>query len=249
MNNNNNTEEVLKELKLKIENQQMSEEEREILEAKIVSAQEEITKLNNNNEEEEEEMPDAEEEEKEKATVSTIPPAPPLTTTVRVITTDGKTFFDLEPEIGSQSQLLCATFETDERIIITASAIPETNVAVDVATMKKVLEYCEHHKEDAAAAAAKKKKEEKEKKEEEEPAGAKKEYNKSNKIEDEWDRKFIDMEDSDDVGQILLAADVLEIAPLLELGYKFAAQLYELSAEKMCEYLRIEVPKEEDLPK
>lgn len=85
------------------------------------------------------------------------------------------------------------------------SAIPIPNV--NAAVLNKVLEWCEHHKNDPVPAA-------------DDEADSRK---KSTDIE-EWDQKFMQV-DQEMLFEIILAANYLDIKPLLDVGCKTVANM------------------------
>ncbi|ODQ74273.1 hypothetical protein LIPSTDRAFT_69849, partial [Lipomyces starkeyi NRRL Y-11557] len=86
-----------------------------------------------------------------------------------------------------------------------STEIPIPNVTANV--LKKVLEWCEHHKGDPIAA-------------NEDDTDARK---KSTDI-DEWDQKFMQV-DQEMLFEIILAANYLDIKALLEVGCKTVANM------------------------
>jgi len=84
-------------------------------------------------------------------------------------------------------------------------AIPLQNVTTPV--LKKVLEYCDHHRADPVAL-------------EEEVDDTRK---KSTDIE-EWDQKFMQV-DQEMLFEIILAANYMDIKPLLDVGCKTVANM------------------------
>jgi S-phase kinase-associated protein 1 len=87
----------------------------------------------------------------------------------------------------------------------TGEAIPLPNV--NEAVMKKVLEWCEHHKKDTLSTV-------------DDDCDARK---KSTDI-DEWDQKFMQV-DQEMLFEIILAANYLDIKPLLDVGCKTVANM------------------------
>ncbi|KAF2106779.1 E3 ubiquitin ligase complex SCF subunit sconC [Lophiotrema nucula] len=87
----------------------------------------------------------------------------------------------------------------------TGEAIPIPNV--NEAVMKKVLEWCEHHKKDPPAS-------------QDDDSDSRK---KSTDI-DEWDQKFMQV-DQEMLFEIILAANYLDIKALLDVGCKTVANM------------------------
>ncbi|RPB26789.1 E3 ubiquitin ligase SCF complex, Skp subunit [Terfezia boudieri ATCC MYA-4762] len=109
-------------------------------------------------------------------------------------------------------------------------AIPIPNVTSSVLT--KVIEWCEHHKNDPAPAA-------------DEEVDSRK---KSTDI-DEWDQKFMQV-DQEMLFEIILAANYLDIKPLLDVGCKTVANMIKgKSPEEIRKTFNIQndfTPEEED---
>ncbi|KAF8428662.1 E3 ubiquitin ligase complex SCF subunit sconC [Tirmania nivea] len=109
-------------------------------------------------------------------------------------------------------------------------AIPIPNVNGSVLT--KVIEWCEHHKNDPAPAA-------------DEETDSRK---KSTDI-DEWDQKFMQV-DQEMLFEIILAANYLDIKPLLDVGCKTVANMIKgKSPEEIRKTFNIQndfTPDEED---
>ncbi|KAJ3050688.1 hypothetical protein HK097_008314 [Rhizophlyctis rosea] len=116
--------------------------------------------------------------------------------------------------------------------------IPLPNVSHKI--LKRVLEYCIHHKDDPQP-----------------PSDDDKDsFDSSRKRSDdidEWDQKFIkgkEEEHNEELFQIILAANYLDIKPLLDLGCKTVANMIKgKSPEQIREMFNIEndfTPEEED---
>ncbi|KAI5121457.1 hypothetical protein M0805_009565 [Coniferiporia weirii] len=88
----------------------------------------------------------------------------------------------------------------------TDQPIPVPNVSGDV--MKKVLEWCEHHRNDPLPA---------------EDSSADESRKRTTDIS-EWDQKFINV-DQEMLFEIILAANYLDIKPLLDVGCKTVANM------------------------
>lgn len=87
--------------------------------------------------------------------------------------------------------------------LVTDVPIPNVNEAV----LRKVIEWCEHHKNDPAAAA-------------DDDSDSRK---KTTDIE-EWDQKFMQV-DQEMLFEIILASNYLDIKPLLDVGCKTVANM------------------------
>jgi len=101
--------------------------------------------------------------------------------------------FEVEPEVGCMSQLIKNMVEdsgTDE-------TIPLPNVKSNI--LKKVIEYCRHHKDNPP----------------EEIVKPLKSANLS-EVVSEWDDTFVNVE-QDTLFELILAANYLDIKPLLDL--------------------------------
>jgi len=112
--------------------------------------------------------------------------------------------------------------------------IPLPNVSGKV--LKKVIEYSEHHKDDEPAPA------------EEEKEVFDNARNRSDEIS-EWDSTFITCE-NEELFEIILAANYLDIKPLLDLGCKTVANMIRgKTPEQIREMFNIEndfTPEEEE---
>lgn len=111
-----------------------------------------------------------------------------------------------------------------------AEEVPVPNVTSTV--LKKVLEYCEHHKDDPA-----------------EPADDSEIRAKKSTEIGEWDLKFLQV-DQEMLFEIILAANYLDIKPLLEVGCKSVANMIKgKSPEEIRKQFNIEndfSPEEEE---
>jgi S-phase kinase-associated protein 1 len=121
--------------------------------------------------------------------------------TITLLSSDGveKT---VAREVAERSILIKNMLE-DCLEIDQAIPIPNVNAAV----LTKVLEWCEHHKNDPAPAA-------------DDDTDSRK---KSTDIE-EWDQKFMQV-DQEMLFEIILAANYLDIKPLLDVGCKTVANM------------------------
>ncbi|KAI5806519.1 E3 ubiquitin ligase complex SCF subunit sconC [Peziza echinospora] len=117
--------------------------------------------------------------------------------TITLLSSDG-----VEKVVAERSILIKNMLE-DCVEIDQAIPIPNVNAAV----LAKVLEWCEHHKNDPAPAA-------------DDDTDSRK---KSTDIE-EWDQKFMQV-DQEMLFEIILAANYLDIKPLLDVGCKTVANM------------------------
>ncbi|KAJ8102619.1 E3 ubiquitin ligase SCF complex, Skp subunit [Lipomyces tetrasporus] len=120
---------------------------------------------------------------------------------VKLTSSDGESF-DVEKDVAERSVLIKNMIED---VGDDSTEIPIPNVTANV--LKKVLEWCEHHKSDPAPAT-------------EDDTDARK---KSTDI-DEWDQKFMQV-DQEMLFEIILAANYLDIKALLEVGCKTVANM------------------------
>ncbi|KAK9321905.1 E3 ubiquitin ligase SCF complex, Skp subunit [Lipomyces orientalis] len=120
---------------------------------------------------------------------------------VKLTSSDGESF-DVEKDVAERSILIKNMIED---VGDDSTEIPIPNVTANV--LKKVLEWCEHHKGDPAPA-------------NEDDTDARK---KSTDI-DEWDQKFMQV-DQEMLFEIILAANYLDIKALLEVGCKTVANM------------------------
>ncbi|KAJ1939234.1 hypothetical protein FBU59_004193 [Linderina macrospora] len=110
--------------------------------------------------------------------------------------------FDVEKNVAVQSVLIKNLLED---LGESEEAIPLPNVTGKV--LKKVIEYCEHHKDD--------------------PPPLRDDYDDVPKRSDDiepWDEKFIKV-DQELLFEILLASNYMDIKPLLDLGCKTVANM------------------------
>ncbi|KAK9459145.1 E3 ubiquitin ligase SCF complex, Skp subunit [Lipomyces oligophaga] len=120
---------------------------------------------------------------------------------VKLTSSDGEVF-TVDKEVAERSILIKNMIED---VSDASTEIPIPNVTANV--LKKVLEWCEHHKSDPAVTA-------------EDETDARK---KSTDI-DEWDQKFMQV-DQEMLFEIILAANYLDIKALLEVGCKTVANM------------------------
>lgn len=121
---------------------------------------------------------------------------------VKVTTSDGATMSVARP-VAERSILIKNLLEDLGGDNNEAIPIPNVNEAV----MKKVLEWCEHHKNDPPAS-------------QDDDSDSRK---KSTDIE-EWDQKFMQV-DQEMLFEIILAANYLDIKALLDVGCKTVANM------------------------
>ncbi|KAG9030578.1 hypothetical protein FS842_004366 [Serendipita sp. 407] len=122
---------------------------------------------------------------------------------VLLITSDNE-LFRVEKEVAQRSTLIRNILEGRED---SEYPIPLPNVTSPV--LKKVLEYCDHHQTDPL------------------PTGDEPSADESRRRTtdiSEWDQKFIDV-DQEMLFEIILAANHLDIKPLLDVGCKTVANM------------------------
>ncbi|KAI9139379.1 SCF ubiquitin ligase complex subunit Skp1 [Paraphysoderma sedebokerense] len=124
---------------------------------------------------------------------------------VHLQSSDGENF-NVEKQVAERSVLLKNMLEDVGDDDNDSSPIPVPNVTGRV--LRKVIEYCTHHKNDPMPTA------------EDENSDEKK---RSDDIED-WDADFINVE-QELLFEIILAANYLDIKPLLDLGCKTVANM------------------------
>lgn len=128
-----------------------------------------------------------------------------MSTLVKLTSSDNETF-NVEKEVAEKSELikdLIADVGPSE------DAIPLHNVNANV--LKKVLEWCEHHRSDPRA------------EKEDEGASANTKRQTSTDMS-EWDQKFMAV-DQEMLFEIILAANYMDIKPLLDVGCKTVANM------------------------
>jgi len=118
-----------------------------------------------------------------------------------VLSSDGEQF-TIDREVAIRSVLIKNMIED---VGESDNPIPLPNVSASV--LKKVIEWCEHHKKDPEPSA-------------EDPDDARK---RATEISD-WDTKFINV-DQEMLFEIILAANYLDIKPLLDVGCKSVANM------------------------
>ncbi|WAQ88480.1 hypothetical protein PtA15_9A607 [Puccinia triticina] len=120
---------------------------------------------------------------------------------VVLVTSDGEQF-TIDREVAIRSVLIKNMIED---VGESDNPIPLPNVSASV--LKKVIEWCEHHKKDPEPST-------------EDPDDARK---RATEISD-WDTKFINV-DQEMLFEIILAANYLDIKPLLDVGCKSVANM------------------------
>jgi len=124
---------------------------------------------------------------------------------VLLVTSDNEQF-KVEQAVAYRSMLIKNMVED---VGESENAIPLPNVSASV--LKKVLEWCEHHKKDPEPSAAAT------------DDLADDSRKKTTEISD-WDQKFISV-DQEMLFEIILAANYLDIKPLLDVGCKTVANM------------------------
>ncbi|KAK0546338.1 hypothetical protein OC846_005311 [Tilletia horrida] len=117
-------------------------------------------------------------------------------------TTSDKESFTLDRDIAERSILIKQMLED---IGDTSGPIPLVSVSGPV--FKKIVEYCTHHRADPPA-----------------PVDAEEEQRKRTTDISDWDSKFIQV-DQEMLFEIILAANYLDIKPLLDVGCKHVANM------------------------
>ncbi|KAF9733909.1 hypothetical protein PMIN06_011413 [Paraphaeosphaeria minitans] len=120
-----------------------------------------------------------------------------------VLTTSDNATLPVDREVAERSILIKNLLE--DLGVDNTEAIPIPNV--NEAVMKKVLEWCEHHRKDPPAS-------------QDDDSDSRK---KSTDI-DEWDQKFMQV-DQEMLFEIILAANYLDIKALLDVGCKTVANM------------------------
>ncbi|POY72525.1 hypothetical protein BMF94_4351 [Rhodotorula taiwanensis] len=128
---------------------------------------------------------------------------------VKLSTSEGEEF-EVENDVAVRSVLIKNMLEGKSPSVLrhvgeSDQAIPLPNVSANV--LKKVLEWCEHHKKDPEPLA-----------EDQDDT-----RRKTTEISD-WDAKFIQV-DQEMLFEIILAANYLDIKPLLDVGCKTVANM------------------------
>jgi S-phase kinase-associated protein 1 len=125
--------------------------------------------------------------------------------------------FEVEEKVITQSTLIKNMLNDLE---VSDTVIPLQNITSDI--LKKVIEYAEHHKDD-------------------EPHVEETEKKVDSAINNDWDKKFMDL-DRSIIFDIILAANYLDMEELLNLGCKTIANNYikGKSADEIREIFGIE---------
>ncbi|KAN0103242.1 putative E3 ubiquitin ligase complex SCF subunit sconC [Hyaloscypha variabilis] len=124
-------------------------------------------------------------------------------TRITLVSNDGAEVH-VERNVAERSMLIKNMMEDLGEAAMTQSVpIPNVNESV----LKKVIEWCEHHKNDPPAAA-------------DDDSDSRK---KTTDIE-EWDQKFMQV-DQEMLFEIILASNYLDIKPLLDVGCKTVANM------------------------
>jgi len=126
-----------------------------------------------------------------------------MSSTIKLASNDGATI-TVDKDVAMRSVLISNMVEDLGEGSID-SPVPLANVNETV--LRKVLEWCEHHKKDAAQP-------------QEDDSDSRK---RSTDIE-EWDQKFMQV-DQEMLFEIILAANYLDIKPLLDVGCKTVANM------------------------
>jgi len=121
------------------------------------------------------------------------------------LATNDHSVIEVDRQVAERSVVIKHMLEDIGEEAATAQPIPLPNV--NEAVLKKVIEWCEHHKND--------------------PATNDSEENDSRKKTtdiEEWDQKFMQV-DQEMLFEIILAANYLDIKPLLDVGCKTVANM------------------------
>ncbi|KAE8450200.1 E3 ubiquitin ligase complex SCF subunit scon-3 [Mollisiaceae sp. DMI_Dod_QoI] len=121
-----------------------------------------------------------------------------------LVANDGQKI-EVDRQVAEKSVLIKNMLEDlgDEQMASAEVPIPNVNDTV----LKKVIEWCEHHKNDAAA-----------------PQDDDSDSRKKTTDIDEWDQKFMQV-DQEMLFEIILASNYLDIKPLLDVGCKTVANM------------------------
>ncbi|KAI8806033.1 putative negative regulator sulfur controller-3 [Cladochytrium replicatum] len=142
--------------------------------------------------------------------------------------------FTIARDVAERSVLLKNMLEDVAQDNSSAEPIPLPNVTGRI--LKQVIEYCEHHKNDPPVQG------------EDDRDSFETNRKRSDDIED-WDANFVKV-DNEQLFEIILAANYLDIKPLLDLGCKTVAnQIKGKTPEQIREMYNIEndfTPEEEE---
>ncbi|KAJ4304284.1 E3 ubiquitin ligase complex SCF subunit scon-3 [Collariella sp. IMI 366227] len=121
------------------------------------------------------------------------------------LTSNEGTTLEVDRVVAERSMLIKNLIEDLGDDAIANNAIPIPNVNDPV--LRKVIEWCEHHRNDAAQS-----------------ADDDNDNRKKTTDIDEWDQKFMQV-DQEMLFEIILAANYLDIKPLLDVGCKTVANM------------------------
>jgi len=124
-----------------------------------------------------------------------------MTTKVTLTSSDNENF-PVDKEVAERSVLIKNMLED---VGESDAPIPLPNVNSKV--LRKVIEWCEHHRTDPPA-----------------PTDENTEDRKRNTDIEDWDQKFMEV-DQETLFEIILAANYLDIKPLLDVGCKTVANM------------------------
>jgi len=123
-----------------------------------------------------------------------------------ILTTSDNEKFQVDKEVAERSMLIKNMIEDIGDV---DAPIPLPNVSANV--LKKVLEYCDHHKADPLPSTN-------------DVTDTAEETRRRTTDISEWDQKFIQV-DQEMLFEIILAANYLDIKPLLDVGCKTVANM------------------------
>ncbi|KAJ8662025.1 E3 ubiquitin ligase complex SCF subunit sconC [Lichtheimia ornata] len=118
--------------------------------------------------------------------------------TVKLISSDNEDF-TVDKEVAEKSVLIKNMLED---VGDSDAPIPLPNVTAKI--LRKVIEWCDHHRND--------------------PAVAQDEQDRRNTDIEEWDQKYMEV-DQETLFDVILAANYLDIKPLLDVGCKTVANM------------------------
>jgi S-phase kinase-associated protein 1 len=125
-------------------------------------------------------------------------------TTISLQSNDGAVI-PVDRQVAERSMLIKNMMEDLGEDAALAQAVPIPNVNESV--LKKVIEWCEHHKNDPPA-----------------PSDDDSDSRKKTTDIEEWDQKFMQV-DQEMLFEIILASNYLDIKPLLDVGCKTVANM------------------------